>query len=115
LANVKELVLKEPTHLSNWATLYYHKLVPTAEVSIIGSKAPEMRAELSSFYIPEMLVLGSIEGSSKVPLLEGRTAIDEKTTIYVCYNKSCQFPVHSADKALEQLLKPEQKSKFPSL
>ncbi|MBF8962058.1 thioredoxin domain-containing protein [Pontibacter sp. FD36] len=115
LSQVKELVVKEPGHMGNWASLYFHKLQPTAEVAIVGHLAPEMRSELSSFYIPNMLLAGT-ESHSELPLLKVRSAINGKTTVYVCYNKTCQLPVHTAAEALEQLQKGNSESpKFPSL
>ncbi|OKL39455.1 thioredoxin domain-containing protein [Pontibacter flavimaris] len=116
LARVKDLLLKEPSHLGNWASLYFHKLTPTAEIAIVGPEAPEMRAELTSFYLPNVILAGATEASnSKLPLLEDRVAINGKTTVYVCYNKTCQLPVHTAAEALKQLKGAEQQPKFPSL
>ena len=113
LSKVKDLLLKEPTHLSNWANLYFLKLTPTAEVAIVGSKAPEMRAELSAFYLQNMLLAGTLT-QSELPLLKDRTAILGKTTVYVCYNKTCKLPVYTAAEALEQLTE-QKNSKFPEL
>ncbi|PRY04962.1 hypothetical protein CLV24_13240 [Pontibacter ummariensis] len=116
LAKVKDLLVKEPSHLSNWASLYFYKLTPTAEVAIVGPAAPEMRAELSAFYLPNMLLLGSETGEgSQIPLLEDKVAIQGQTTVYVCYNKTCQLPVHTAADALKQLKNRQQDSKFPAL
>ncbi len=115
LAKVKALVVKEPSHLSNWATLYFHKLTPTAEVAIVGPEAANIREELSSFYIPNMILLGT-KTSSELALLEDKVAINGRNTIYVCYNKTCQLPVHTAAEALGQLQgKHQQASKFPTL
>ncbi|WP_347160206.1 thioredoxin domain-containing protein [Pontibacter chitinilyticus] len=119
LSKVKELVIKEPSHLSNWAILYFYKLTPTAEVAMVGEEAAEMRAELSSFFLPNMILLGSSapDGSGTgIPLLQDRVAINGKTTVYVCYNKTCQLPVHTAADTLKQLQgKEQQDSKFPAL
>lgn len=115
LARVRELVEKEPSHMSNWASLYFHKLSPTAEVAIVGDKAPEMRAELSSFYHPNMLLLGALSAGSQVPLLRDKALIQNKTTVYVCHNKSCRMPVHRAAEALEQLQATQGRPKFPTL
>ncbi|WP_439879952.1 thioredoxin domain-containing protein [Pontibacter sp. MBLB2868] len=114
LAKVKTLVLKEPSHLSNWAILYFNKLTPTAEVSIVGPEAPEMRAEISSFYQPNMLLAGALN-SSNVPLMLGKEILKDKTTVYVCYNNTCRFPVFTAAEALEQMQVKQEKPKFPSL
>ncbi|WP_299819090.1 thioredoxin domain-containing protein [uncultured Pontibacter sp.] len=114
LATVQDLVLKEPTHLGNWAILYYYKLVQTAEVAIIGPEAPEMRAEISSFYLPNIILAGTT-AKSEMPLLQQREAIGGKTTVYVCYNKTCQLPVHSAAEAIKQLSSNQENEKFPVL
>ncbi len=115
LAKVADLLIKEPSFLSNWASLYYHKLTPTAEVALVGENAAKIRAELSAFYQPNMLLAGGT-GSETLPLLQNREAVDGQTTIYVCYNKTCQLPVHTAADALKQMRQQKQQdSKFPSL
>ncbi len=114
MAKMADLVIKEPSHLSNWAILYFYKLTKTAEVAIVGPEAPEMRAEISSFYLPNMILAGS-QSASDLPLLEHRNAIQGRTTVYVCYNRSCQFPVHTAADALKLLNGNKEKSKFPTL
>jgi len=116
LGKVKELVVKEPTHLSNWAALYTHQLSPTAEIAISGPQAAEMRAELSAFYLPNTILLGKAKGKTALKLLQDKEALQGKTTVYVCYNKTCQRPVQSAAAALEQLQDGQrQNAKFPSL
>ncbi|MBJ6116935.1 thioredoxin domain-containing protein [Pontibacter sp. BT310] len=108
------LITKEPSHLSNWAILYYNKLTPTAEVAIVGKQVTQMREELSVFYLPNMILMGS-NYKSKLPLLADKIPVDGKTTIYVCYNKTCQLPVHTPSEALKQLQGWQQQSKFPAL
>ncbi len=118
LNKVKDLVIKEPSHLSNWAQLYFYKLTPTAEIAIVGDKAAAMRAELSAFFLPNKILLGSNGkgNATAIPLLQDKIAIDGKTTVYVCYNKACQLPVYTAGDALEQLAaKQQQEGKFPML
>jgi hypothetical protein len=41
---------------------------------------------------------------SDLPLMQGKSAIDDALTIYVCYNKTCQRPVHSVKEAIQQLV-----------
>ncbi len=102
LANVKPLVVKEPSHLANWASLYFLKLKPTAEVAIVGENAMEYRAALAQKFYPNAIVLGTTT-ESDLPLLQGREAIGNETTIYICYNKTCQLPVQSLEDAYNQL------------
>jgi uncharacterized protein YyaL (SSP411 family) len=101
LGQVQGLVVKEPQHLTNWASLYAALLRPGAEVAITGSQAESFRRELSQHFLPNDIIAGTLV-SSKLPLLEGRDATTS-TTIYVCRNRACQLPVHSVDEALGQL------------
>jgi uncharacterized protein YyaL (SSP411 family) len=103
LAQVQELVVKEPQHLTNWASLYAALLRPTAEIAIVGPEAEEMRCELSQHFLPNMVLAGSSTPTDELPLLEQRTALDGRTTLYVCFNRACQQPVHTVAEALAQL------------
>jgi uncharacterized protein YyaL (SSP411 family) len=101
LAQVQSLVVKEPQHLTHWASLYVALLRPGAEVAISGPQAEAFRYELSQHFLPNDILAGTLSASN-LPLLEGRAATD-KTTIYVCRNRACQLPVHSVGEALQQL------------
>ncbi|QJX45765.1 thioredoxin domain-containing protein [Hymenobacter taeanensis] len=102
LQQVHELVVKEPHNLANWAALYAARLRPTAEVAIVGPEAARFRANLSQHYLPNVVLAGT-SSSSELPLLANREARHNSTTIYVCYNRTCQQPVHSVAEALAQL------------
>ncbi|RDC61546.1 thioredoxin domain-containing protein [Adhaeribacter pallidiroseus] len=102
LSQVKELLVKQPSHLANWATVYYYKLKPTAEIAIVGPEAQAVRQSFADFYLPNAIFTGT-KTESTLPLLTDRFAIGEETTIYICYNKTCQLPVHTLSEALEQL------------
>ena len=69
------------------------------EVAIVGDNFDLVRRDLDKNYIPNMLLLGgSSEGS--LDLLEGKLVKGE-TTIYVCKNKVCKFPVNTVSDALD--------------
>ncbi|WP_181305911.1 thioredoxin domain-containing protein [Rufibacter sp. XAAS-G3-1] len=104
LSKVRDLVVQEPSHLANWASLYFLKLKPTAEIAIVGPEAHSFRSLLQQHFLPNALLAGTKEeDSSTLPLLEDRTAQGGQTTIYVCYNRACQLPVQSVADALEQV------------
>ncbi|MDB5260928.1 MAG: thioredoxin [Adhaeribacter sp.] len=102
LAKVKPLVVKEPSHLANWASLYSLKLKPTAEIALVGPQADTVRQELSRHFLPNAVLVGTTTDSD-LPLLQDREPQNGQTTIYVCYNKACQLPVHTVEEALAQL------------
>jgi uncharacterized protein YyaL (SSP411 family) len=102
LHQVQELVIKEPQHLTNWASLYATMLKPTAEIAIVGPGAEIMRSELQQYFLPNAVVAGTITNST-LPLLQQRMSQNDQTTIYVCFNRACQQPVHTVAEALAQL------------
>ncbi|MBC6696639.1 thioredoxin domain-containing protein [Hymenobacter puniceus] len=102
LKRVQELVAEQPQAAANWAMLYTTLLQPTAEIAIVGPDAEAYRQELGRHFLPNVVVAGTTT-SSTLPLLEGRTALQGRTTLYVCFSKTCQRPVHSVAEALAQL------------
>ncbi|WP_188810038.1 thioredoxin domain-containing protein [Hymenobacter cavernae] len=102
LRQVQELAVKEPQHLTNWASLYAALLKPAAEIAIVGPAAETMRHELQQYFLPNAVVAGTTS-SSGLPLLQQRAAQNDQTTIYVCFNRACQRPVHTVTEALAQL------------
>jgi uncharacterized protein YyaL (SSP411 family) len=102
LGQVQELVVKEPQHLTNWASLYAALLQPMAEIAIVGPEVEAVRQELSTHFLPHAVLAGA-QHASDLPLLRQRTAQNGKTTLYVCFNRACQQPVYSVAAALAQL------------
>ncbi|WP_337044268.1 thioredoxin domain-containing protein [Emticicia sp. 17c] len=100
LSKMKKLVLTEVQWLTNWATLATQLVKPTAEVAIVGEALTHVRAILDETYIPNKVYIGT-QVASSLPLLQGRTAKDNSTMIYVCYYKTCQLPTSDITKALE--------------
>ena len=69
---------------------------------ISGNELKKLAGELNSHYLPNKVVVGT-ESSSELSLLKGREAKDDKTLVYICYNKSCRLPVETIAGAIEQL------------
>ena len=107
LGKIASLIATEPRHVSNWASLFTYFLTPTPEIVIVGEKYKEVLQEISSYYIPNKVIVATKneeEGQkSALPLLEMRPTINNQTTIYVCKNKTCQLPVNSVEEALKQI------------
>ncbi|MBL3655573.1 thioredoxin domain-containing protein [Fulvivirga sp. 2943] len=105
LSKVKSLLSTDIGYLSNWGCLYTYMATPTAEIAIVGENALAKRSEFVQRYIPNKVMMGA-SSDSNLPLMEGKTTAAGKTTIYVCYNKTCKLPVHEVKKAFDQLQKP---------
>lgn len=101
LQNVRPLMQGYGAGYSNWAMLQQHFVGPFYEVAIVGKDSEKLRVELEQYFIPTKLIIGA-KVESKLPLLEGKY-VEGKTMIYVCKNKTCQYPVSSVEEALKQL------------
>ncbi|NJN42450.1 MAG: thioredoxin domain-containing protein, partial [Flammeovirgaceae bacterium] len=104
-----EMVLKlsatirtEPAYLSNWGIVYSENVSDFAEVVIVGKDAASIRQEMVKEYLPFTVFMGTTT-TSDLPLIKEKTSPNDKTTIYVCYNKTCKLPVHTVAEALQQI------------
>lgn len=103
LGRIRPIISSDAAYLSNWAILYGYHASPTAEIAIVGKDAEAIRNEFSRKFLPNGLLMGSEGRTSFPPLMEGKDALGDRTTIYVCYNKTCKLPVHSTAEAFKQL------------
>lgn len=102
LAQVKSLVVTEPEYMSNWGILALELATDFAEIIIVGNEAEAYANEINRRYLPNKIITATSKVSDLTPF-QHKTMIDGKTTIYVCYNKSCKKPVTSVKEALAQL------------
>ena len=100
--SLSHLITSEPNYMSNWGIVYTEMKKGMAEIAFVGPDARGRSVELEG-YQPFVMSMGT-ESESNLPLLEGKTSIGGKLTIYVCYNKTCQRPVHEISEAAEQIV-----------
>jgi len=98
-SKLASLTESEPGYMSHWGILFAEITKGLAEVVIVGKDAEKIRKELHTHHLPFALTLGATT-SSDLPLFEGREAKDNKTMIYVCFNKTCKLPVTVVDEAI---------------
>jgi uncharacterized protein YyaL (SSP411 family) len=96
------LVKSEPGFMSHWAIAYLEIKKGLAEIVLTGENMETLRSDLQKNFLPFAILQGGDE-QSELPLQKGKIAIGGKATIYVCYNKTCQLPVHEVSEALGQL------------
>jgi uncharacterized protein YyaL (SSP411 family) len=96
------LITSEPNYMSNWGIVYTEMKKGMAEVAFVGRDALAKSIELGG-YQPFVMAMGT-ESESTLPLLEGKIPLNGKLTIYVCYDKTCQRPVHDLSEAAKQIV-----------
>ncbi len=106
LSKLKNSLLTDPQWAMNWAALFACRAQPTAEIAIVGPKIETFRKQIDNYFHLNKIVAAKRENeTSDIPLLEDRTAINGKTTIYVCYDKMCLMPVFDVESAIEIIRK----------
>lgn len=104
LGGMKDLIIKEPGFLCNWAHFYLESLVPTAEIGIMGKGAELKAREIQSAYSPNLIVGWSENLTQTAPILQGKTPDSTgNALIYVCFDHACQKPVSTLEEAASQL------------
>src|SRR5690606_11189856 len=110
--SLSTLVRSEPEYMCNWGIALLENKKSTAEVVFVGNTSDTLRKQFQSGFHPFSISLGATtvptDGTTQLPLLEGKTTIDGQSTIYVCFNKSCKLPVHTVEEAVEQMLEQNQ-------
>jgi uncharacterized protein YyaL (SSP411 family) len=102
VGRMKKFLMTDLEYSSYWGSVYLMLALPIAEIAIVGENASEIRDEMNERYHPNKIFCGT-KFSSDLPLLKGRKNLKDNT-IYVCYNKSCKLPVHTAEEALQLLI-----------
>jgi len=102
LSRMKPMLDEVIGDLAHWARLHANLTYPLAEVVFVGSDALPMRREFVSRYIPNKITMGTTT-SSELPLIQGKSAKNGRTMIYVCYDKTCKLPVDEVNAAYGQL------------
>jgi len=92
-------VANYPSGYSNWLMGMMDAYGNAKELVIIGERCDEYRSELSSNYLPDVLLVGGTS-SSEHPLMQERFVKDE-TLLYLCRNKACLRPVHTTQELHE--------------
>ena len=103
MIKMADTTISEPEYLSNWGNLLLTMNGQQAEVIILGSESNSFGHQITKNYIPDMVIMAATEDSD-LPLFEHKYPLNDATTVYVCYNKTCKRPVNSPNEALEQLL-----------
>lgn len=99
---LSKLILNEPNYMSNWAIVFTEIAHGLAEVCFTGDQAETLRQEFHTEYEPLTISMGSKKRST-LPLLADKLPVGGKSTIYVCFNKTCFEPMFNISSVTEKL------------
>jgi uncharacterized protein len=98
VTSLGHLITTEPNYMSNWGIAYLEIRKGMAEVAFVGPDFHSLVNEFNQEFQPFSLLMGT-PSESALPLLQNKDIQDGKPTIYVCYDKACQRPVHAVSEA----------------
>ncbi|MDC0118074.1 thioredoxin domain-containing protein [bacterium] len=102
LSNVKENALKGGPYYSNWDVLMSWMVSPPYSVAILGDDFEAKRKEFNTHFTPNVFLSGG-KKEGQLALLENKL-VKGQTTIYVCQNNTCKYPVTEVKDAINQII-----------
>jgi uncharacterized protein len=108
IRTVVPFVARYPTGFARWLSAMDFSLAPILEIAIVGPlddpDTSELLGETRHGYRPNQVVaLASEAGASTIPLLDGRVAVGDRPTAYLCRQFVCRLPATDAATLRAQL------------
>lgn len=99
LMSVEEAVERYPSSLSKWAGSALALVYPPYEMAVVGVDAHKKSKDINALFLPNKILMSSVEEDTTFPLLSGRSGDTEggQSLIYVCQNYACKMPVQTVE------------------
>jgi uncharacterized protein len=91
-----------PSSFANFDIILCNEIFSMNEIVIVGNEFEKFTSQINSFFIPNKVIMASLEVSEEFPLLADKS-VSDKTLIYLCKNYSCQLPVDNVADFIKQL------------
>ena len=103
LMSVEKALERYPSSLSKWAGSALALVFPPYEIAVVGMDAHSKSKDTNMLFLPNKILMSSVEEDTAFPLLDGRSSDTEggESLIYVCQNYACKIPV----KTIEEMVK----------
>ena len=94
-----------PTGVPQMMVAAQYSMSAPKQIVLVGDEPGLFLAEIHKRFLPDytVIVAGGDETGAFLPAVREMTAIDGKTTAYVCENFACQLPTASVEKLIELL------------
>ncbi len=122
LRSVHMYMSRYPAAVGHWLAALDFAIGSTKEIALIGDTAAddmgELLGALNTRFMPNKIVVAATPDEAfewgDLPVLEGRSMINDTATAYVCENYICMLPVTTVEAFLEQLDAPPPTVQFLS-
>ena len=105
LLSVEEMIERYPSSVSKWAGGVLALVFPPYEIAVVGTDFFQKSKTVNALFLPNKILMSSVEEDTKFPLLAGRAGDTEggQSMIYICQNYACKMPVRTVAEMLEIL------------
>ena len=99
LLSVEEAVERYPSSLSKWAGSALALVFPAYEIAVVGADAHSKSKDINALFLPNKILMSSVEEDTTFPLLLGRSGDTEggQSLIYICQNYACKMPIQKVE------------------
>lgn len=101
ILDLAHVIRGELNYTGNWGMAAMELQHTFYEIVLSGNEPEKLRKEMQRNFTPFALY-AKADAKSILSISQHRTS--EESILYVCFNKTCNLPVHSAEEALKQLL-----------
>jgi uncharacterized protein YyaL (SSP411 family) len=105
LATMLPMVVKYPSSFGLWSIFFMQQTEGMNEIAVIGPGYRTACKEISSYFIPNKIMMGAQKASDDFPLLQNKT-LANNLLIYLCKNYSCLSPDNTVQNLLKRVLSP---------
>jgi uncharacterized protein len=102
LQAVGDVIERYPSGFAKWASGVLSVVFPPLEIAVVGKNAFEKVLQINALFLPNKIVMASVEEDNTLPLLKGKEN-EGDTYIYVCQDYACKMPVKTVNEMLKAL------------
>lgn len=103
LLRVEEAIQQYPTSFSRWASALMSEGYPFYELAVLGEKALTTGLKIGNLYLPNKVIMASVEEDDHHPLLAGKSGMGD-TNIFICKDYACELPVKTITQVQEMVV-----------
>jgi len=111
VTSMQDKMIDHPRGFANWLCAMDYYLSPRLEIAICGNRnsgeSEEFIKAIYERFLPNKIVAAQDEATgemvSGMVLLEGRHAVEGRTTAYICSNKTCKAPITGVEMLVSEL------------
>jgi uncharacterized protein len=100
LLSVEEVIERYPSSFAKWAGSALALVYPPYEIAVVGTDCMEKSKSINALFLPNKILMSSVEENNNFPILAGRYGNTEGSLIYVCENYACKMPVATVEEMM---------------